>query len=97
MANLPDARLQVSQPLFFHTGCDCFGPFLVKQGRSLVKRWGCILTCMTVRAVHLEVLHSLSTDSFTVFLHSADLSVDAVRLDTCILITGRISWEQIKC
>ena len=64
MANLPDARLQVSQSVFFHTGCDCFGPFLVKQGRSLVKRWGCIFTCMTVRAVHLEVLHSLSTDSF---------------------------------
>ena len=52
------------QPVFFHTGCDCVRPFLVKQGRSLVKRWGCTFTCMTVRAVHLEVLHSLSTDFF---------------------------------
>ena len=43
MANLPNARLQVSQSLFFHTGYDCFGPFLVKQGRSLVKRWAVFL------------------------------------------------------
>ena len=64
MADLPNARLQMLQPVFFHTGCNCFGPFLVKQGRSLVKWWGCIFTCMTVRALHLEVLHSLSTDSF---------------------------------
>ena len=64
MADLPAARLQVGQPPFFHTGVDLFGPFLVKQGRSVVKRYGCIFTCMTMRAVHLEVVHSLSADSF---------------------------------
>ena len=65
MADLPTARLSVGRPPFFHTGVDLFGPFLVKQGRSVVKRYGCIFTCMTVRAVHLEVVHSLSADSFT--------------------------------
>ena len=64
MADLPTARLSVGRPPFFHTGVDLFGPFLVKQGRSVVKRYGCIFTCMTVRAVHLEVVHSLSADSF---------------------------------
>ena len=64
MADLPAARLQVGQPPFFHTGVDLFGPFLVKQGRSVVKRHGCIFTCMAMRAVHLEVVHSLSADSF---------------------------------
>ena len=64
MADLPEARMQMHQPVFFHTGVDCFGPFMVKQGRSVVKRSGCIFTCMVSRAVHLEVLHSLTSDSF---------------------------------
>ena len=40
------------------------GPLLVKQGRSTLKRWGCILTCMTTRAIHLKVVPSFETDDF---------------------------------
>ena len=56
MADLPSARLQIDQPPFSHVGVDYFGPFHVKQGRALVKRYGCVFTCMTVRAIHIEVL-----------------------------------------
>ena len=64
MSGLPAARLQIGQPPFFHTGVDLLGPFLVNQGCNVVKRYGCIFTWISVRSVHLEVVHTLSTDSF---------------------------------
>ncbi|XP_058826497.1 uncharacterized protein LOC131686249 [Topomyia yanbarensis] len=63
MAPLPEVRLTPYIRPFTHTGVDYFGPILVKQGRSLVKRWVALFTCLTVRAVHLEIVHSLSTES----------------------------------
>ncbi|XP_077976208.1 uncharacterized protein LOC144432057 [Styela clava] len=64
MADLPSCRLKSDEPVFSHVGVDLFGHFLVRQGRSDVKRWGCVFSCMTTRAVHIEVVNSLSADSF---------------------------------
>ena len=64
MAQLPLDRSAFSKPPFFVTGLDCFGPFYVKVGRSQVKRYGVIFTCLTIRAIHLEVAVDLSTDAF---------------------------------
>lgn len=63
MAAHPKCRLAAYQTPFTYTGMDFFGPIDVKVGRRNEKRWGVIFTCLTVRAVHLEVAHSLSRDS----------------------------------
>ena len=46
------------------TGVDYFGPFFVKQGRASVKRYGVIYTCMTMRAIHIEVAVDLTSSAF---------------------------------
>ena len=64
MAPLPPCRVTPYEPPFTFCGIDMFGPLLIKQGRSTPKRWGCIFTCLTTRAVHLEVVPSLDADDF---------------------------------
>ena len=64
MANLPQDRVTPNKPLFTYVGVVCFGPFLVQRGRSQAKRYRVIFTCLTIRAIHIEVVHSLDTDSF---------------------------------
>ena len=68
MADLPPSRLRLLRPAFYSTGVDCFGPFLVKRGRSNEKRWGVILKCLTTRCVHLDLLYSMDSDSFLMAL-----------------------------
>ena len=63
MANLPISRLSIEPP-FTYCGVDLFGPLLVKEGRKELKRYGVLFTCLSLRAVHIEVASSLETDSF---------------------------------
>ena len=71
MAPLPEARLTPHVAPFTFTGIDFFGPLTVSmggRGRRLEKRWVCLFTCLTVRAVHLVVCHGLSADEFLLAL-----------------------------
>lgn len=63
MSDLPSDRMEPSPPFTF-CGVDFFGPFYVTQGRSSRKRWGSLFTCLVSRAVHIEIAHNLTTDSF---------------------------------
>jgi len=64
MADLPSDRLTPDEPPFSYVGIDFFGPLHVKQGRSTVKHHGCLFSCLTMRATHIEVTESLETDLF---------------------------------
>lgn len=63
MADLPRDRLLLDEPPFTNVGVDYFGPFEIKRGRMLIKRYGVIFTCLMLRAVHIEIASSLDTDS----------------------------------
>ena len=64
MASLPAVRVTPTEMPFAAVGIDYFGPIQVKLKRSVVKRYGCVFTCLVVRAVHIEISYDLSTDSF---------------------------------
>lgn len=63
MADLPEARLAIGFRAFTYIGIDYFGPIYVASGRSSVKRWGMLITCLTVRAIHIEIVYRMNTES----------------------------------
>ncbi|XP_059046616.1 uncharacterized protein LOC131842114 [Achroia grisella] len=68
MADLPKARLAHHERAFTHCGVDLFGPMEITVGRRRERRYGVLFTCMTVRAIHIELVPSLTTDSFIMAL-----------------------------
>ena len=67
-ADLPKERMVPYHPPFTFTGLDFFGPFYVKRARSVIKMYGCIFVCFNSRAVHIEDVSSLETDTFILAL-----------------------------
>lgn len=67
MGNLPAARLRQTRP-FLSVGVDFGGPYLTKSGVTrkphLQKGYICLFVCFSTKAVHLELVSSLSTEAF---------------------------------
>jgi len=63
MGDLPPARLNKNVRPFTSVGMDYFGPISIKFGKKIEKRYGVLFTCMSTRAINLELALSLSTDS----------------------------------
>ena len=64
MAPLPTKRLQFSMKAFERCAVDYGGPFITIQGRGQkrAKRYLALFTCLSSRAVHLEVAFALDAD-----------------------------------
>ncbi|XP_038155609.1 uncharacterized protein LOC119792853 [Cyprinodon tularosa] len=68
MGNLPPERMKVAPP-FTYVGVDVFGPWDVftrrtRGGQANSKRWAVMFSCMSTRAVHIELIETMTTDSF---------------------------------
>jgi hypothetical protein len=67
MGNLPEARVSPGRA-FLKTGIDYAGPFILRpispRSKITFKAYMAIFVCMSTRAVHLELVSSLSTESF---------------------------------
>lgn len=66
MGNLPEERSSPSAPFQF-VSVDLFGPYQVKDDvkkRVSMKVWGVLFCCMSSRAIHVELVNTLSTESF---------------------------------
>lgn len=63
MADLRRERLNANLPSLSNTGLDYFNPFEVMRGKTNLKRYSPIFTCMTSQAIHLEMACSLTRDS----------------------------------
>ena len=67
MTSLPCDRL-CGEPPFTYCGVDPFGAFVTKEGFKELKRYGTLFTCLSSRAMHIEKIASLNTDSFILSL-----------------------------
>jgi len=67
MGELPSPRVQPARP-FLTTGVDYAGPVSIRLGpprsKQLTKGYIAIFVCFATKAVHIELVTSLSTDSF---------------------------------
>lgn len=67
MADLPAQRVNPSKP-FQIIGCDFGGPYTIKihtlRSAKLIKAYICVFVCFATKAIHIEVVTDLTTESY---------------------------------
>ena len=67
LGQLPAERVSPTPP-FEKSGVDYAGPFQIKYGHvrkpTVVKTYVCVFVCLSVKAVHLELVSDLTTEAF---------------------------------
>ena len=67
LGQLPTERVSPTPP-FEKSGVDYAGPFQIKYGHvrkpTIVKAYICVFICLSVKAVHLELVSDLTTEAF---------------------------------
>ena len=65
MGQIPSLRVAAGFPAFSNTAIDMFGPLHIKLNRNILKEAQVVIfTCMTTRAVHLELANDKTADAF---------------------------------
>ena len=99
MGQIPILRVATRFPPFTNTAIDMFGPFHIKLSRKTLKEAQVIIfTCMTTRAVHLELVSDKSSDTFLLaFRRFASLRghPNTCRSDwAIILLVLKVTWTR---
>ena len=63
MAPQPTSKV-IKSKAFTNTGPDYFGLLYIRHGKYRVKVWVCLFTCITVRAIHLELVEDMTAEQF---------------------------------
>ena len=63
MANLPKDCLTPNHPQFIYVGVGYFGPFQIRYGRRLVKKYGVVFMRLAIRAVGSTTIPSQTKTS----------------------------------
>ncbi|CAL8117960.1 unnamed protein product [Orchesella dallaii] len=101
VAPLPKDRIQAEVP-FQVTGVDLAGPLFLSDGR---KTWIVLFTCAVYRAIHLELVTSLSTEDFKNSLRrfiarrgrpTIIYSDNGTNFQGCSNQFKRVNWTQVQ-
>lgn len=67
MGDLPETRVSMTRP-FLNTGIDYCGPFFIKEkayrNRHKIKIYVAIFVCFATKAIHIEAVSDMSTETF---------------------------------